>query len=73
MGQQSNADGVYTDSTGHEYTYTKPGQPIEPTINADVNLYTPGAPGLDGMEVQSGVDENGMPWFVAQQKGPKRR
>jgi hypothetical protein len=73
MGQQPNANGVYRDTTGREYTYTKPGQALQPTINTDVNLYTPNAPGLDGMDVQSGVDQNGMPWFSAQQKDPNRR
>ncbi len=34
---------------------------------------TPGASGLEGMEVRSGVDANGVPWFFAQQKNPKRQ
>lgn len=48
MGQQPNDNGVYTDTTSREYTYTQPGQLIESLINADIDLYTtmprPGRP-----------------------------
>lgn len=73
MGQGQSQKGVYRDATGREYMYKdKAGKAVDAGTVGDFDLYKAGASGLDGMDVQTSVDEDGLPHFFARQKDPKR-